>query len=106
MTDGVKVIVGVSVIVGVMVMEGVIVAVGVWVIVAVGGKKLYATGSAKRLIRNARIPKKVAKNNKRQPRTILSLRIRKKRSVLALRIARIPNHRQKASPKTDRTIAT
>ena len=55
-TDGVRVIVGVRVMVGVSVIDGVMVAVGVSVAVGVGGKKLYATGSAYRFKRKARMP--------------------------------------------------
>jgi len=105
-TDGVNVIVGVRVMVGVTVIDGVTVMVGVWDAVGVGGKKLYATGSAKRLIRNAKSPRKTAKMSKRQPRTMLSRRMRKKRRVLALRIARIPSHMQITSPIRDSAIAT
>jgi hypothetical protein len=72
----------------------------------VGGKKLYATGSAQRLITNANIPKKIAKKSRRQPRTMLSLRIRKKRKFLAVRIDRIPNQALSNNPMIARTIAT
>lgn len=68
--EGVGVIVGVRVIVGVVVIDGVSVIVDVSVIVGVGGKKLYATGSANLNSINAMIAKKRAKKIRRQPRTI------------------------------------
>lgn len=98
--------VGVRVTVGVSVMEGVMVMVGVWEAVGVGGKKLYATGSAKRLIRKARMPSTRAENINRQPRTMLSRRMRKKRRVRAFRIALIPNHMHSTSPMTASAMAT
>lgn len=104
-TDGVSVMVGVSVIVGVTVMEGVMVTVGVWDAVGVGGKKLYATGSANWFKTNARIPKNRANMINLQPRTMRSRLMRKKRRVRAFRIARIPSHRLSTSPRTARTMA-
>ena len=105
-TEGVNVMVGVRVMVGVSVIDGVIVMVGVWDAVGVGGKKLYATGSANRLSKKANNPRKSAKKINRHPRTMLSRRIRKKRRFLAFRIARMPSQMQSTSPTRDSAIAT
>ena len=71
-----------------------------------GGKKLYATGSANRLSRKASRPRKMATKSKRQPRTMLSRRMRKKRRFLARRMARMPSQIQTTSPTRDSAIAT
>jgi hypothetical protein len=103
--DGVGVIVGVSVILGVVVIDGVSVIVGVRVIVGVGGKKLYATGSANLYNMNVQTTRMNAKNSKRQPRTMRSLRIRKNRMVFALRIDRIPLQILNIMPKIAKIMA-
>lgn len=91
-TEGVRVMVGVSVIVGVRLMVGVGVMVEVRVEVMVGGKKRYAIGSAKRLVKIARMMNTTDNNNILQPVTMRSRRIRKNLRVRALRIERVPTN--------------
>lgn len=105
-TEGVNVIVGDSVMVGVIVIVGVSVMVGVREGVGVGGKKLYATGSANRFTSKAVMPMMIPKAINRQPRTMRSRLMRKNLKLRALRIDRMPNQMLSTNPITARMMAT
>ena len=70
-----------------------------------GGKKLYATGSANRFTSKAIIPKVMPKAISRQPRTMRSRLIRKNLNERAFLIDRIPSQRLSTNPIIASTIA-